>query len=258
VSYNDKHNEANLEDNRDGHNHNLSWNCGVEGVTTDPPTDPQILALRARQVRNFLATLLLSQGVPMLLSGDEFGRSQGGNNNAYCQNNEISWLNWELSETNAPLVRFVRQLIALRQQAPGLRRDTFLKGSVQPDRQRKDVSWCRPDGREMEPGDWQNPLGRALGVLIGHAFVDLHGNASGHLLYLCNAADAPLSFQLPRPQVGMQWFAMFDTARAERTEAREQIVATDVYLLEAHSSVLLADGMYDRRLEPRRTSPEPL
>ncbi len=124
VSYNDKHNEANLEDNRDGTDDNRSWNCGVEG----PTDDPAILALRERQQRNFLATLLLSQGVPMLLGGDELGRTQGGNNNAYCQDNEISWFDWELDERGERLLEFTRRLIALRREHPVFRRTTFLAG----------------------------------------------------------------------------------------------------------------------------------
>ena len=127
TAYNDKHNEANLEDSRDGHNHNLSWNCGVEG----PTDDPAVAELRERQVRNLLATLLVSQGVPMLQAGDEFGRTQRGNNNAYCQDNEISWVDWDLAKRRVWLTAFVRQLLTLRKHAPGLRRDTFLKGARQ-------------------------------------------------------------------------------------------------------------------------------
>ncbi|HJY36996.1 MAG TPA: glycogen debranching protein GlgX, partial [Steroidobacteraceae bacterium] len=193
TAYNDKHNEANLEDNRDGHNHNLSWNCGVEG----PSEDPLVMELRERQVRNLLATLLVSQGVPMLQAGDEFGRTQRGNNNAYCQDNEMSWVDWNLASRRVWLTAFVRQLLTLRKRASGLRRDTFLKGARQVDREHKDVSWRHPLGHEMNAGDWHNESARALGVLIGHAFADPHGTPNGHLLFLCNTGDTPVDFRLP-------------------------------------------------------------
>ena len=157
TAYDEKHNEANLEDNRDGHNHNLSWNCGVEG----PTDDPAVIELRERQIRNLLATLLLSQGVPMLLAGDEFGRTQRGNNNAYCQDNEISWIDWDLAARRSWLTAFVRQLLTLRRQAPGLRRDTFLKGARQVDREHKDVSWRHPLGHELTAADWHDGNARA-------------------------------------------------------------------------------------------------
>ena len=151
VSYNEKHNEANLEDNRDGTDDNRSWNCGVEG----PTDDPEILALRERQQRNFLATLLLSQGVPMLLAGDEFGRSQRGNNNAWCQDNEISWVDWTLSAQNADLLAFTRRLLALRREHPIFHRTQFLNGRGSPSGL-PDAWWFRPDGRRMTAADWQN------------------------------------------------------------------------------------------------------
>src|SRR5512138_341002 len=171
VSYNDKHNEANGEHNKDGHNNNLSWNCGAEG----PTEDPAILALRQRPMRNFLATLFLSQGVPMLQAGDEIARTQCGNNNAYCQDNEISWLDWDLASRRTWLTAFVRHLLTLRRQAAGLRRDTFLKGARPIDREHKDVSWRHPSGRELTADDWNDPNARAIAVLIGHAFSDPHG-----------------------------------------------------------------------------------
>src|SRR5690242_4543689 len=157
VSYNEKHNEANGEGNRDGESHNRSWNCGVEG----PTDDPAVLELRARQQRNFLATLFLSQGVPMLLGGDELGRSQGGNNNAWCQDNDISWFDWETAD--ADLFGFVQRLIELRLAHPVFRRTSFLEGSgtVLPD-----VWWMRPDGRRMTRRDWDNTGSRAIGVFL--------------------------------------------------------------------------------------------
>ena len=144
VSYNERHNEANLENGSDGHTHNLSWNCGVEG----PTDDRAVLELRARQLRNFLATLFLSQGVPMLLAGDEIGHSQSGNNNAYCQDNELTWIDWRLLECSPGLVRFVRRLADLRRSRLWLRRDTFLKGTRRKAGAR-DIAWLHPSGREM-------------------------------------------------------------------------------------------------------------
>jgi isoamylase len=238
TAYNDKHNEANLEDNRDGHNHNLSWNCGVEG----PTDDPAVIELRERQVRNLLATLVLSQGVPMLLSGDEFGRTQRGNNNAYCQDNENSWLDWDLASRRIWLMAFVRQLLTLRKQAPGLRRDTFLKGARQADREHKDVSWRHPLGHELTAADWHDANARALGVLIGHAFSDPYGTPNGHLLFLCNASDAPIDFHLPEPKTGAVWQIVFDTARWRANDLGNRLAAGDRCVVSFHSCVLLADG----------------
>jgi isoamylase len=238
TAYEEKHNEANLEDNRDGHNHNLSWNCGVEG----PSDDPAVIELRERQIRNCLATLLLSQGVPMLLAGDEFGRTQRGNNNAYCQDNEISWINWDLAARRSWLTAFVRQLLTLRKQAPGLRRDTFLKGARQADREHKDVSWRHPLGHEMTAADWHDPNARALGVLIGHAFADPQGAPNGHLLFLCNTGDTPVNFVLPAPTTGVVWQTVFDTARWRANDLGNHLSAGENCVVSFHSCVLLADG----------------
>jgi glycogen debranching enzyme GlgX len=148
VSYDSKHNQANGEGNRDGSDDNRSWNCGVEGATDDPA----VLALRARQRRNLLATVLLSEGVPLLLGGDELGRTQGGNNNAYCQDNAISWVDWAAADTE--LIEFVARLCRLRREQPILRRTRFFGPG--------DVRWLRPDGMPMEAGDWSNPDARAV------------------------------------------------------------------------------------------------
>jgi glycogen operon protein len=238
TAYEQKHNEANLEGNRDGHNHNLSWNCGAEG----PTDDPQVNELRERQIRNLTATLLLSPGVPMLLAGDEFGLTQYGNNNAYCQDNEISWVNWELAERRSWLMAFVRQLLTLRKQAPGLRRDTFLKGARQVDREHKDVSWRHPLGHELTAADWHDAGARAIGVLIGHAFSDPYGTPNGHLLFLCNAGDDAVDFRLPEPRTGAVWQIVFDTARWRANDLGNRIDAGASCVVAAHSSVLLADG----------------
>ncbi len=245
VSYNDKHNEANLEDNRDGHSHNLSWNCGAEGSTDDP----QILRLRHQQVRNLLATLLCSQGIPLLCAGDEIGRSQQGNNNAYCQDNAINWIDWSLVQTNADLLLFVRQLIHLRRQAPGLRRDTFLKGARGPGHEHKDVSWRHPSGHELDAGEWHDGNARALGVLIGQAFIDLHGEAQGHLFLLCNTSNDAIRFALPMPQRSVEWRLAFDTS--VNGMMLDPPIISESYLLQGHSMVLLTDGLHERRLQPR-------
>ncbi len=186
VSYNDRHNEANGEDNRDGHGNNLSWNCGVEGETDDP----EVLAFRARQRRNLLATLLLSTGTPMLLMGDEFARSQGGNNNAYCQDNEVSWLDW--SDPKDPqLLSFVRNLLALRRRYDAFRRGTFFTGETLAGRDLKDIYWLAPEGREMSQDDWALRDRRALGLQIGNDAMDRE-----RFLLLFNAAPESLIFRL--------------------------------------------------------------
>ncbi|HEY0938843.1 MAG TPA: glycogen debranching protein GlgX [Steroidobacter sp.] len=238
TAYEQKHNEANLEGNRDGHNHNLSWNCGAEG----PSDDPAVIELRERQIRNLLATLLLSQGVPMLLAGDEFARTQFGNNNAYCQDNEISWVDWQAAERRSWLTAFVRQLLTLRRYAAGLRRDTFLKGARQVDREHKDISWRHPQGHELTAGDWHDPNARAIGVLIGHAFTDPYGTPNGHLLFLCNAGQQPCDFLLPAPTTGMVWRTVFDTARWRANDLGDRLGAGQNCVVAPHSCVLLADG----------------
>src|SRR5690625_1426921 len=170
VSYDEKHNEANGEGNADGENHNRSWNCGVEG----PTSDPEIRRLRARQQRNFLATLLLSQGVPMLSHGDEIGRTQGGNNNAYCQDNEITWIDWEGVDLDGEepddLLGYVRFLARLRREHPVFRRRRFfqgspVEGSSTAEDGLPDIAWLRPDGKHMSGGDWRH-AGQELGVLL--------------------------------------------------------------------------------------------
>src|SRR5208337_4746921 len=152
VTYNDRHNEANGENNADGHHNNLSWNCGIEG----PTDDAAVTGLRMRQMRNLLATLFLSQGVPMLLAGDEFGRTQQGNNNAYCQDNEISWLNWELSDKGRSLFRFTQTLCELRHKYPILRRNRFLTGAYDEELDVKDLTWINAAGEEMQQSHWND------------------------------------------------------------------------------------------------------
>jgi glycogen operon protein len=238
VAYQHKHNEANGEDNRDGHSHNFSFNCGVEG----PTSDPAILALRARQQRNLLATLLLAQGTPMLLAGDELGRTQHGNNNAYCQDNEVSWVDWNLGAQAHALADFVRRLIALRARYPMLRRNRFLTGAFNEEFGFRDVTWFSPAGVEMNLTDWNDHARRCFGMLM-----DGRAQASGirragtdaTLLLMLNGAAQDTAFRLPSVTGGRRWASVFDTAMPDRS--REQIFRTgEAYLMTAHSVCLFA------------------
>ena len=208
VSYNHKHNEDNLEDNRDGSNHDLTWNHGVEGETNDP----DILALRDRQRRNFLATLLLSRGIPFLLAGDEFGRTQNGNNNAYCQDNSLSWIDWSnLDEgEGSEFLEFVKTLIAFRGKYPTLRRTHFYSGKPSNTSDRPDIVWYRPDGADMTPADWHENAAGAIS-----AFLD--GPVTTPILLLLNARPKSLAFRLPAPSDSFSaahWQLEIDTADA--------------------------------------------
>ncbi len=212
VSYNEKHNEANQEGNRDGHNDNLSWNCGAEG----PTDEPAILSLRERQRRNFMATLFLSQGVPMISHGDEFGRTQLGNNNAYCQDNEITWLNWDLSEDQKKFLEFTRNMIAFWTTQPALQRRKFLQGRKIRGSEVKDIAWLDPTGEEMADEDWNAPSFRSLGVrLAGDTIeeVDDRGQRifGDTLLLLMNAQDEAIRFTLPKDNQGRPWERVLDT-----------------------------------------------
>jgi isoamylase len=211
VSYNDRHNEANGENNQDGDKNNHSWNCGVEG----PTDDPAVTTLRTRLQRNFLATLLLSLGVPMITAGDEINRTQQGNNNAYCQDNELSWLDWTLDDGARALLAFTRDLIALRKAQPVLRREQFLQGRLLHGAEVKDLSWFRPDGREMSDQDWASYT-RCLGLrLAGDALEETDergGRIRGDtLLILVNADAEPRPFVLPAHKAGLKWEPLLDT-----------------------------------------------
>ena len=205
VSYNERHNEANGENNQDGHAHNVSWNCGIEG----PTDDPEILKLRARQKRNLIATLLLSQGMPMLLMGDELSRAQGGNNNAYAQDNEISWVNWQDDNLDPEFLNFVQTLIALRKRYDAFRRRDFLTGAIVPANRLKDVYWLAPEGREMTTDDWAEGLRRTLGMQLGNDAPDRQ-----RFLILLNAAPEAVAFNLAKQPDG-HWVQVFDTALPE-------------------------------------------
>jgi glycogen operon protein len=222
VTYEAKLNQANGEQNRDGSDDNNSWNCGVEGETDDPAVN----ALRDRMVRNFLATLLLSQGVPMLLAGDEMGHTQRGNNNAYCQDNEITWLDWNLDERRTRLLQFTRSLIRGRLSQPVLMRRRFFQGHHIFDSQLKDVAWFHPDGTEMRQEDWQKPVLRSLGFLLGGdaiGEVDDRGRkvVGDTLLILLNADAEPLPFVLPAVEWGHDWEFVLDTSDGRGAERRD-------------------------------------
>ncbi len=214
VSYNEKHNDANGEDNKDGTSNNLSWNSGVEG----PTDDAEIIELRERQKRNMLATLLLSQGLPMILAGDEFGRTQDGNNNAYCQDNDISWVNWEHDEAGKTLMRFVTKLTRVRREFPILRRERFLTGSYNEELQIRELTWISPSGAEMEPSDWEDGVAKCMGLIL-----DGRAQATGirrrgidrTLLLILNASHTLVQFKLPSVVGGGRWYLVIDTNQPE-------------------------------------------
>jgi isoamylase len=213
VSYNDKHNEANGENNQDGHNANYTWNHGVEG----PSDDPALVALREQQKRNMLATLLLAQGTPMLLGGDEFGRVQMGNNNAYCQDNEISWFDWQgIAEKDHRLSAFVARLIALRRAHPVLRRSRFLHGREVSESGVKDITWISPRGGEMTLAEWQDRRAQCFGLMLNGKAGDYRtpeGEPADDdvLLIVTNAHHAAMPFTLPEVAGGAGWWRSLDT-----------------------------------------------
>jgi glycogen operon protein len=237
VSYDAKHNQANGEADRDGETNNLSWNCGEEG----PTRDPGVRALRLRQMRNFMATLLLSQGVPMISGGDEVGRTQEGNNNGYCQDNELSWTSWDLSEEQAAFLRFTRRLLALRREHPVLRRRKFFQGRSIRGIGVKDIAWLDPSGREMTDEGWHSPDARALGVLLsGDAIDELDERgrpvSSGTLLVLYNAGPTSVPFRLPHDGGAKWWTPLVDTAHDDAAAPCE---AGGEYPLAARSVAVL-------------------
>ncbi len=212
VTYNDKHNEDNGEDNQDGHDHNLSWNHGHEGVTDNG----DIRELRMRQMRNFIATLFFSQGTPMLPAGDEFGRTQRGNNNVYCQDNELGWIDWNLDDEGKSLLAFTRQVIDIRRRYPILRRHRFLVGSFNEELGVKDVTWLDASGAEMTEDNWHDPQQRCLGMLLdGHAQptgVRRSGEDTS-LLLVVNADHEPVKFVLPQTNERGRWQILIDTGK---------------------------------------------
>jgi isoamylase len=239
VSYNDKHNEANGEDNRDGESHNLSWNCGAEG----PTDDPAIEALRERQQRNFLATLFVSQGTPLLLGGDELGRTQHGNNNGYCQDNEISWVDWKLPQSER-LRPFVERLAALRRELPALRRPTFVTGEPGPDGVR-DVTWFTPGAAEMGEADWGGHAKSVAVMLCGRQTGEVDATRrpveSASVLMLFNAFHEPLAFTLPALRDG-GWTARVDTARDDAVPQQADWRAGDTFEVAGRSMVVFTQA----------------
>jgi isoamylase len=216
VSYNEKHNEANLEGNRDGTDDNRSWNHGAEG----PTDDPEILCVRDRQARNFLTTLFLSQGVPMLLGGDEVGRTQHGNNNAYCQDNEVSWLDWELDERRRRLLDFTRRLIHFRETHPVFRRTQFLTGTGPQGSGLPDSWWFRLDGRKMTRRDWADAELRTVGLFLNGEEIPARTPAGGEIrdetfVVLFNGDQEPATFVLPSQRFGQRWQLELSTTEPE-------------------------------------------
>ncbi|HUY29775.1 MAG TPA: glycogen debranching protein GlgX [Acidimicrobiales bacterium] len=241
VSYNDKHNEENGEDNRDGEDHNRSWNCGVEGATDDA----EVLALRRRQVRNLLATLLVSQGVPMISSGDEIGRTQGGNNNAYCQDNETSWLDWERADED--LLEFTRALTALRHEHPVFHRRRWFQGRRFHGAGVSDIAWFSPEGKEMAEQDWQVSFAKSIGVFLNGAELPpsavlgerLHDDS---FFLVLNAHWEAMDFVLPDESFGAVWTYVLDTARekdAFPSPGSIEVRAGAALAVEARSVVVL-------------------
>jgi isoamylase len=240
VAYDGKHNDANLEDNRDGTDENWSWNCGAEG----PTDDLAVLELRKRQKRNFLATLLLSQGLPMMLAGDELSHTQGGNNNAYCQDNDLSWIDWHDDE----LVGFVRHLIAIRRSHPVFRRPRFFRG-VATELPLKDITWFSPEGREMTQPDWEDLSRRCFGALLGgdpgDRFISLHGypELDDTFLILLNGHPDPMEFVLPSAPGIARWTAVVNTAVAEVPPHRKTFTPGEPLVMIGRSlTLLVGDG----------------
>ncbi len=256
VSYNEKHNDNNREGNRDGHDGNFSWNCGVEG----PTDDPEIIAVRDRQKRNLLASLLVSLGVPMLLAGDEIGRTQQGNNNAYCQDNEISWTNWEnIRPEDQELRRFVSYLIHLRRRHRVFSRPRFFRGEVLSEAGVKDITWFTPAGEEAQAEDWNNPVALSLGYVLSGAAGEFftpggQRDIDESFLVMMNAYYGDLDFHIPRLAAPMAWEALVDTARPTgRVEDGRTFALGDVYHLQAHSFALFINRA--RRAEAVEAGP---
>jgi glycogen operon protein len=240
VSYSGKHNEANQEGNRDGHDNNLSWNYGVEG----PTEDAEIVELRARQKRNMIATLLLSQGVPMLVAGDEIGRTQGGNNNAYCQDNPISWIDWSVAGRQEQLFEFFQRVIRLRREHPVLRRRHFFEGRPLRGSEVKDVAWLKPDGSEMTEQEWEQDFARCLGVYLageGLLETDERGRrvVDSDFLVLFNAHHERIDFTLPQLAPESRWLVVLDTTHDHGLSRNGVYEPQSIYPLQGRSLALL-------------------
>ena len=245
VSYNAKHNEANLEDNRDGANDNRSWNCGAEG----PTDDPGVISLRKRQTRNFLATILFSQGVPMICHGDEMGRTQQGNNNAYCQDNELTWIDWDLDEEDRELLAFTQAMVQLRRNHPVLRRRRFFSGAASHGGESElgEIEWLRPSGERMIDQDWSAWYARAMMVFLnGEAIAEPdeqgHRVTDDSFLVLINASEKDITFTLPDLGHSERWAVALATAPAVDSESHDSLSAGDQVVVEARSMLFLTSA----------------
>ncbi|MCW3039757.1 MAG: glgX, partial [Solirubrobacterales bacterium] len=239
TAFNEKHNEENLEDSQDGTDDNRSWNCGAEG----PTEDAEVNELRWRQRRNFLTTLLLSQGVPMLLGGDEMARSQGGNNNAWCQDNEVSWFDWNLDEDAVALQDFTRRVVALRHAEPVFRREQFLEGD-DADTVLPDIWWFRLDGRRMTRKQWEDDELRWLGVFLNGSSTSMRDERGrpvegDSFLLLINASEHDVEFQLPAARFGASWWLEVTTAQPEAEARSRRWAARDEVFITARSMTML-------------------
>jgi isoamylase len=231
VSYNEKHNEANGENNRDGTSNNRSWNCGAEG----PSDDPAIIALRQKQMRNILATLMLSQGLPMMVAGDEFARTQKGNNNAYCQDNEISWVDWSLAQKNVDLPKFVQNVIAIRNRYPVLRRNRFLTGGYNEELGVKDVTWLQSTGAEMSDEQWKDANLHSIGMLIDGRAQPTGVRERGSdatVLLLFNGHHEAVGFTMPPTVDGDEWHLLLNTSNIPEGIGKVMLPGDDVTLEE--------------------------
>jgi glycogen operon protein len=250
VSYNEKHNEANGEDNNDGESHNRSWNHGVEG----PTDDPDIEALRERQKRNILTTLLLSQGVPMIAHGDELGRTQQGNNNVYCQDNELSWVDWDQARDNDVLTVFAARLTALRAAHPIFRRQRFFQGRPIQGSSKEDIAWLHPDGREMSDEDWHADRLNVMIYLNGEGIPDrdeLGGRVvDDSFLLLFNAGHRQITFTLPDETYGRAWQTVVDTndPLLAQTRRRYPLPGSKLRVAPRSTLVLLSPSRRDHEL----------
>ena len=239
VSYNEKHNDANKDENRDGENHNRSWNCGAEG----PTDDPEIRALRLRQTRNLLASLLLSQGVPMLLAGDEVGHSQQGNNNAYCQDNELAWLSWEIGEDEQQLLEFVRDLIRLRSDHRVFRRRNFFQNRAIRGENVRDIVWLDPAGTQMSDEQWRDGFARSLAVFLSGRGLDERDErgrtiVDSDFLILVNAHYEAVEFKLPAQPEDARWRLRIDTTNAKFEKEERVFAPGDTYALQGRALAL--------------------
>ncbi|WP_299823054.1 glycogen debranching protein GlgX [uncultured Pontibacter sp.] len=242
VSYNEKHNMANGEDNNDGESHNRSWNCGVEG----PTEDAQVLELRARQKRNFLTTLFLSQGVPMMVAGDELGRTQNGNNNAYCQDNEISWINWP--EADADLLAFTQKLIAFRKSHPVFCRRRWFQGQPIKGVGLEDIGWFLPEGAEMSEENWSHDFAKSLAVFLNGRGLHSPGpkgeqTVDDNFYVMFNAHNEPLTFKLPAKKYGSKWTKVLDTSDSRIEEEGKVYEPHKTITLQGHAIVVMHSTM---------------